>query len=106
MTVAEKIKLARERADMTQTELANAVGTTKQNIYKYEKGVITNIPLTRVGKIADALGVSVGWLLGWEKEKPAEAGKESLSETQLKLIEAIKHMSEERAESLCLLLGL
>ena len=37
MTIGERIKNLRERHNMTQTELAEAIGTTKQNIYKYEK---------------------------------------------------------------------
>lgn len=98
MTVAEKIKIARERAGLTQPELAKIVGTTKQNIYKYEKGIITNIPLTRIEKIADALGVSVGWLLGWERPEQAEA-VDDLTDMQKRLIAAVKKMTPEQQEA-------
>ncbi|MBQ3071781.1 MAG: helix-turn-helix domain-containing protein [Oscillospiraceae bacterium] len=57
---------------MTMPYLARLVGTTKQTIYKYETGVVTNIPLPRVEKIASSLGVSAAWILGWEDIPPAE----------------------------------
>ena len=37
MAIGEKIKYLREQAKISQTELAEKVNTTKQNIYKYEK---------------------------------------------------------------------
>ena len=44
MNVGDRIKLRRKEIGMSQTDLANEVGSTKQNIYKYENGIITNIP--------------------------------------------------------------
>ncbi len=44
MQIGERIKAARMRCGMTQTELAEEVGTSKQNICKYEKGYVTAIP--------------------------------------------------------------
>lgn len=72
MTVGERIRQAREAAGMTLDELAAKSGTIRQTIYKYEHGVVTNIPLSRVQKIADALGCDPVELLGWEEEKTAE----------------------------------
>lgn len=58
MTIGERIKSLRKEQNMTQAELANKVGTTKQNIYKYENGIITNIPSDRLQAISNALNVS------------------------------------------------
>ena len=44
MTIGQRIKFCREQKNLTQTELAERTGTTKQNVYKYENGIITNIP--------------------------------------------------------------
>ena len=38
-SVAEKIKTAREKAGLTQAQLAEKVGTTSQNISQYERGI-------------------------------------------------------------------
>ncbi len=82
-TIGDRIFFARREKDITQEELASAVGTTKQNIYKYEKNIITNIPMDKVEAIAYHLGVSPVWLMGWaEKEQTfhlTDSEKELLS---------------------------
>lgn len=44
-TIGERIKAAREAKGMSQEDLGKSFGATKQTIYKYETGIITNIPL-------------------------------------------------------------
>lgn len=66
MSIGEKIRTARETAGMTQEELGRLCGTTKQSIYKYENGVVTNIPLERIEKIANVTGVPAAYLMGWD----------------------------------------
>ena len=71
MTVGNRIKMAREAKQITQEELGATCGTTKQSIFKYESGVVANIPLDRLEKIAVALDVSPAYLMGWdEPEQP------------------------------------
>ena len=66
MTIGERIRAAREEKKMTQEELGTICGTTKQSIFKYETGVITNIPRDKMEKIASALGVTPTYLMGWD----------------------------------------
>lgn len=70
MNIGEKIRIARENADMTMEELGKICGTTKQTIYKYENGIVTNIPLNRIEQIANSTGVSAAYLLGWDEPLP------------------------------------
>lgn len=72
MSVGNRIKQCREAANMTQSELGALCGTSKQTIFKYESGLVTNIPLSRLGCIADALGVTEAYLMGWEETQPIE----------------------------------
>lgn len=65
MSLGEKIKCARQAANITQEELGRICGTTKQTIYKYEMGIVTNIPFDRLEKIANAIGIPAEQLLGW-----------------------------------------
>ena len=65
MTIGERIKTLRELKGLTQTELAELIGTTKQNIYKYETGIITNIPSDKVELISHYLDVSPCYIMGW-----------------------------------------
>lgn len=63
--VGRRIKEWRLRRKMSQEELATAIGTTKQNIYKYETGVVTNIPMDKIEAMAAVLEVSPSELMGW-----------------------------------------
>lgn len=67
MTTGEKIKQTRIAQNMTMEEFAEKIGTTKQNIYKYENGIVTNIPLPKIQAMAKVLGVEPGWLAGFQK---------------------------------------
>ncbi len=69
MTIGDKIKHYREALQMTQEELAAKANTSPQNIYKYEKGIITNIPLTRIELLAGIFGISPNALTGWDEEQ-------------------------------------
>lgn len=66
MTIGEKIKQLREKNKMTQTDVAARIGTATQTVFKYEKGIVTNIPLDTVEKIAAVFGVSPAYLMGWD----------------------------------------
>lgn len=61
--LANRIKRLREERGLSQSELGQLVGTTKQTIYKYEKGIVANLKQTKIGKLAKALGVSPSYLL-------------------------------------------
>lgn len=73
MTIGSRIKKSRENKRITQEELGELCGTTKQTIFKYENGVVTNIPFDRLERIAECLDVSPAYLMGWETkpEPPA-----------------------------------
>lgn len=66
MSTGKRIKECRERNGITQEELGAACNTTKQTIFKYENGVVTNIPIDRLARIAGVLGVAPAYLMGWQ----------------------------------------
>lgn len=68
MTVGERIKYTREKKGIPQIELANACDIKKQTLYKYENGIITNIPSDKIEAIADYLGVTPAYIMGWNRE--------------------------------------
>ena len=68
MLRGDLIKLYRTRQNMTQQDLALIAKTSPQNIYKYEIGEITNIPIWRLELIAQALDVAPSVLAGWEPD--------------------------------------
>ena len=59
-TVHQRIQRARERASMTQGELAAALGAQQPRVSQWETR--TKPRPQRVRQIAEVLGVSVAWL--------------------------------------------
>lgn len=73
MTVSERIKSRRESLGISQTDLAVAVGIAKQQMYKYEKGIITNIPSDKIEAIAAVLKTTPQYLMGWDASPETES---------------------------------
>lgn len=67
MTVGERIKIKRMQANMTLEELSPKVNVSRQTLSRYETGIISHIPSDRIELIADALGTTPGYLMGWEE---------------------------------------
>ena len=67
MDTGKRIKELREKRAITQTDFAKAIGVSKQTLYKYENGIVTNIPSDRIEIIAKALNTSPSNLMGWEQ---------------------------------------
>lgn len=66
MRIGDRIKSLRKELKMSQTDLATKIGTTKQNIYKYENGIITNIPSDKIELLAQTLNTTPAHLMGWD----------------------------------------
>lgn len=79
MTVGDRIRQTRIEKGMTQQQLSEAIGVSKQAIFKYETNIVTNIPTDRVNAIAKCLGVKPAYLMGWdtpEKKEKATSNEE------------------------------
>ena len=67
MTVADRIRLKREELNLSQDELAKKIGCKdKSTISKIEKSG-NDITMKNIQRIADALGVTSQYLMGWEE---------------------------------------
>lgn len=97
MNLGEKIRVSREKTGLTMEELGKKCGTTKQTIYKYETGKVTNIPLDRLMKIADAVDVSASYLMGWEDINAGQLTDGELSEVKRNLIQFAQSLTDEQA---------
>ena len=89
MKIGNRIKEKREKMGISQTELANMVKISKQTLYKYENGIITNIPSDKIEAIASKLNVSASYLMGWNIEEIESTAKKDL---------ALSKMSERMTE--------
>lgn len=66
MTVGDRIKYYREEKHLSQRNVADRLGYASQTVFKYEKGIVSEIPLTVIERIADVLEISPAVLCGWE----------------------------------------
>lgn len=76
-TIGDRIRLARDRAKLTQTELALAVGVDKGTVWRWETGR-SKVDAEAIDTIAEATKVSPTWLLRGVTEVPPSTVSESL----------------------------
>lgn len=68
MKVGDLLKKLRTDKDLSLDDVAKQLGLARQTLYKYETGLITNIPLTRIEELAKIYNVTPGYIMGWEDE--------------------------------------
>ena len=73
MNVGKAIKDRRKQIGMSAETLAEKIGVSPTTIYRYEKGDIEKVDSTKLMPIAAALGVTPGYLMGWESYDETEA---------------------------------
>lgn len=96
MSIAERITAARERAGLTQTELARRLNLAPQSVQQWESGV--SAPRARrLAEVAMVLGVSEGYFF---QEKPVENSRE-----EVKSSEAVSELASVIAGELVQLAG-
>lgn len=91
MTVSDRIRAKMNELRLSYGELSAATGLAKSAIHRYATGSTDKVPTEALEKLARALGVTPGYLTGWEQEKPhtlaAHFEGEEFSEEELKEIE-------------------
>ena len=106
MTTGQQIKAARQKAGMTQAQLAEKLGIPYQSIGQWERDA-RNPKLDTLKRIADALNITVQELIGipkwvdekkiWEMPDVSEQGRKTTDEIQgwfdlLKEIRSASHL--------------
>jgi transcriptional regulator with XRE-family HTH domain len=95
MRAQDIIKSLRVAAKMTQGEVAEKIGTTKQTVFKYETGAITNIPLDKVAALATLFNVEPWEILGWDKPEGDAPVNRNTPEDD-KIIDLLPMMTEDQ----------
>ena len=78
MTKGERIQEQRKKIGMAQNELAAKIDVSKQNMYKYENDIVTNIPSDKIELIASVLNVSPAYIMGWTDNATTEKKKKPI----------------------------
>ena len=98
MTLGHRIRIARERQNMTLDEVAKQCNTTKQTIFKYENEIVTNIPYDKIVLLARTLNVSPSYLFGWDEKKDSPSRPE-LTEGERLMLDLFRQIPEDRQEA-------
>lgn len=103
-TVGDRIKEQRELNRISQVELAEKMGVSKQTLYKYENNIVTNIPSDKIQIIAKILGISPSYLMGWEddlSDDNAESVPDIMSnKDMLDIIKKLMSLNKEHQQTI------
>lgn len=91
MEMGEKIQKLRLEKEMTLEQLGSLVGVGKSTVRKWENGMIANMRRDKIAKIADALCVSPGYLMGWEDRPAGTAATAASSDSSVSSIDRRKN---------------
>ena len=69
MTFGERLKELRTEKKLSMDEVGEYIGVGRANIYKYEHGIVVNIPADKLEKLARLFRVSKSYLMGWTDDR-------------------------------------
>ena len=85
MEFGEKIKALRLERGMTLEQVGNLVGVGKSTVRKWESGQIANMRRDKIALLAQALGVSPAYLMGWSDD-PIDYENYDLTEVNTEIV--------------------
>ena len=92
--IANKIKMLRERHNLTQSDLAKKLGLTRSGVNAWEMGI--SVPSTQyIVELAALFGVSTDYLLDIEKEKSININGLSEKEVGM-IIELVEYFKQKK----------
>ena len=92
----DRILIERRRLNLKQEVLARAVGVDRSYISQLERDVDVNVGVKTLTALADALGVSVGYLLGVTDSPLGESDAQVLKEMAGEYVTVDVDSDEER----------
>lgn len=69
MKTGSYLRARRKKLGLTLEELAKRVGVTRQTLSRYENGIIANIPMDKIARLAEAMHTTPTELLGWQSNE-------------------------------------
>ena len=104
--IGQRIKNAREKANMSLNDVALKLGVNKSTILRYENGEISKVKAPIIDGLAKALQVTPHYLMGWEVEESkndfiAEAViKMRTDSTFLSVVENLYKLDKDKLETI------
>jgi len=98
LAIGARIRTRRRQLGLSQGALAERLGVSFQQVQKYERGA-NRVAASTLLAAAQALGVTVGWLMG--EDEDVEAGEQDIFRAlsrpgALELLQAFNRISDAR----------
>lgn len=106
--IGNRIKLAREKADMSLNDVASKLGVNKSTILRYENGEISKVKAPIIEALAQVLRVSPHYLLGWSDEGEEQKNdliaeavlKMRTDDTFMSVVESLYKLDKDKLETI------
>lgn len=66
MEIGKRMKSRRKELKLTADQIAEAIGVSRSNVYRYENGDIENLPLEILKPLSSILKTTPQYLMGWD----------------------------------------
>jgi len=100
MTFAERLRELRKEKGMTLEDIGQAIGVGRATVYKYEHGIITNIPLDKINQLAQIFNVGRPYLMGWTDNRTMTMPEVTILTDNVMFLKAYTAMTTEEREIL------
>ena len=92
---------------LSYAELSKRTGIPKTTLNRWSNGQIKRIPVDDIKRIADAVGISAKWIMGWSDAPTSAPGgssaEKTLTESQIQLLKLLPDLNEDDIDDLLLL---
>lgn len=96
-SMARRIRDLRIARGLTLEQVADVVGVGKSTVRKWETGLIANMRRDKIAALAQALGVTPEYLMGWD-EKEKSPDERQLTEGEKTLLDLFNRVPEEQQQ--------
>lgn len=94
--LSRKIKDLRLKRGMTLEQVGDIVGVGKSTVRKWETGMIANMKRDKIALLAQALGTTPAYLMGWDDDEKENAPDDiKLTEGEKMLIDLFRKLPAE-----------
>lgn len=94
MTIPDKIRYQRVKLGLNQTELGERLGVKTNAVSKWETGKVSDIPASKIKKMAELFGVRPSYFI--DEEEPEPEPKKPENQKVQQILELLPSASDEQ----------
>ena len=98
--MSKRIKDLRKEKGLTLEQVAKVVGVGRSTVRKWETGMIANMKRDKIASLANAIGTTPAYLMGWKEDTPLEKqktpNKQELTEGEQMMLDLFNKIPEDQ----------